>query len=397
MVSNSPDPTTPVLPLEIKKNNIKDTARNVASFAASLTRFVLFFGSTGVGKTTALPYYLASVLGSILVLVDDEQLVTSLTNYMSKAPRVKYMTKLKYILTRPTGPVLVDEYHKPDHLTHHIVDHLQHPSTCFLTSATSMEAIADTTTTLFSITDVFDPRYTLENIYKCLPLPYLEPTTSGFRTLVFAPNDTDAIALSRKYSGLPVFNVTTSNIDTQVPIINATTGPILVFASPVIQTGHTLDLDVVIDLVLSQCVEFSSSSPLSHINVKRGPSTQLECVQRRGRVGRLKRGIYIYSSKNFSKSTKIHPYFREFYQRLSTGLTPKLHMQLVLGYHPTVTDPILNDNGTFKYKCRLASYYSQNPTSAGPSIKAGHHFVITSVWDHTFNVTAQINHFETLN
>lgn len=340
-IESNPD----VFPVEINKTSIASLVQSVVENLPLLNKIPLFYGATGVGKTTSLPYQLSTYLGPIFVLVDSIALQNSLSSYMSKVLDVKYLTKLEYVLSPLPGYVLIDECHNPDHLTQHLVRRLSRPGTFFLTSATSGHFSANPKDTIFPIKDIYDPRYTLQSIYNCQPLPFLSPKSSGYRTCVFTPNDRDAKSLAAKYSGIPVFSVTTSNYAKQIPIIKSTLGPILIFSSPVMQTGMTIDLDVVIDLGLSNGITFKPSKVISHINITRVNSTFLERIQRRGRVGRLRRGIYISSNNSYSPETTVHPYFQELYDRLAHPITPKLKFQLLSQYHPYVTDDLVDDNG----------------------------------------------------
>ena len=382
-MASSSSPSLDLLPVEINKTSISALVTTVIRNLHNMRKLVLFYGATGVGKTTSLPYHLSTHLGRILVLVDSVALKNSLSSYMAKATDVVYLTKLEYILSPVNGPVLIDESHQPDHLTQHLVRRVATPQTFFLTSATSSHFSANPKDTLYPIKEIYDDRYTLEAIFKCKPLPFLSPGSSGYRTCVFAPNDRDAVSLASKYSGIPVFSVTAANYDKQIPLIKATKGPILVFSSPVMQTGVTVDLDVVIDLGLSNSVSFEVKKKLSHINVARVNSTFLERIQRRGRVGRLRRGIYVSANNSFSKDTVVHPYFQELYQRLSKPIGPKLRVQLLSQYHPYVTDDLLDENG-------LTISYWNNPTQ--PCTKLPSHIQYSfddaklyhaKWWDHT--------------
>lgn len=383
-----------ILPVEITSSSIKSTVNYIISIMSRIPSIILFYGATGVGKTTALPVALARHLGSITVLVDSTALASSMTRYMTHHPNVKYTTKLDYILNPVNGYVLVDESHNSDHLTNHIINRLIKPGLAFLTSATSVNASADPKSTKFPITEILDSRYTLENVCKQAPLPYLEPSTSGYRTIVFTPNDRDASHLASLYSGIPVFSITYTNIATSVPSIQATTGPILIFSSPVAQTGFTLDLDVVIDLGLSNSVRFDKVSNRTDISICRSPSTHLERLQRRGRVGRLRRGIYVSSSLSYSSHSSISKYYQCLYDRLAGPMNGKLHFQLLSRYHPLVTDTLLDNNGKFIYKSNYASSHNQQPTDTAPSAFSinGKRLGIT-VWDHTVSPSTIISDF----
>lgn len=335
--------TYPILPIEIRKTTILPLVRTILNNLHRSGKLTLFYGATGVGKTTTLPFHISNLTQGITVLVDSIALKNSLSKYMQAAPSVKYKTKLEFALNPTLGYVLVDESHQNDHLTQHIVNRLATPDRFFLTSATALDLSADPSCTLHDIKEIFDPRYTLESLYNLTHLPYLEPSSSGHRTCVFVPNDADAVTLAQRYTGIPVFAITTSNITTQIPLISTTTGPLLIFSSPVMQTGITLDLDIVIDLGLSNSVEFKKGSHINHINTVRINSTYLERTQRRGRVGRLKRGLYINCNSSYSTESPIHPYFRELYDRLGKPITTKLRNQLSSNYHPFVTD-LLFDN-----------------------------------------------------
>lgn len=382
-MANSKGPTPDLLPVEINKTSIPDLVSNVVRNLHTLRKLVLFYGATGVGKTTSLPFQLSTHLGKIHVLVDSVALKNSLSLYMSKATDVIYLTKLEYILSPVDGMVLIDECHQSDHLTQHLVRRIARPQNFFLTSATSNHFSANPKDTLHPITDIFDARYTLESIFKCQSLPFLSPKSSGYRTCVFAPNDRDANSLASRYSGIPVFSVTAASYDKQIPLIKATKGPLLIFASPVMQTGVTVDLDVVIDLGLSNNVTFKPKKKISHINVERVSSTFLERIQRRGRVGRLRRGIYVSSNNSFSKDYTVHPYFEELYMRLSRPIDPKLRVQLLSQYHPYVTDDLIDDNGLIvsywnkpKQPCTKLPSQIQKPFDDAK-------FYHANWWDHT--------------
>lgn len=378
--------TTPgpsVFPVEINKTSIPTLVQTIVNNLSVLNKLVLFYGATGVGKTTLLPYHLSTRLGTIHVLVDSQALKESLSHYMSKAKHVIYLTKLEYVLSPIQGYILIDESHQPDHLTQHLIRRMANPQNFFLTSATSDHFTADPKQTLHPVTDMFDDRYTLQALYLGSPLPFLSQKPSGFRTCVFVPNDRDATSLAKRYSGIPVFPVTTSNYAQQVPLIQSTKGPVLLFASPVMQTGVTLDLDVVIDLGLSNNVSFQEKSNISHINVTRVNSTFLERVQRRGRVGRLKRGIYVSANNSFSKNFSVHPYFQMLYDRLSSPITPKLRLQLSSIYHPLVTDPLIDSSGSIiSYWKNSNSSNTQLPAKIQLAFDDGNWYHSTW-WDHT--------------
>jgi len=394
-MSNPHPPTLDIFPVEINKTSIATLVQNIVRNIHILEKLVLFYGATGVGKTTALPYQLSTHLGTIYVLVDSLALKNSLTSYMSKAKNLIYLTKLEYILAPPSGYVLIDECHQPDHLTQHLVRRIARPNSFFLTSATSAHFSANPKDTLFPIKDVFDARYTLEAIFNCNPLPFLSSGSSGFRTCVFVPNDRDAVSLASKYSGIPVFAVTTSNYATQIPQIKTTKGPLLIFASPVMQTGMTVDLDVVIDLGLSNSIIFRHLPAISHINVTRANSTFLERIQRRGRVGRLRRGIYISSNNSYSPELPVHPYFQTLFERLASPITPKLKFQLLSHYHPFVTDDLLDDNG-------LITHYWKHPSCPNTQSPPKFNFPLDDAktyhakwWDHTVSPSTIRSEFVT--
>jgi hypothetical protein len=373
-----------ILPIEISATSIRSTVDYAASIMSKIPSVILFYGATGVGKTTTLPVILSKHLGIVNVLVDSIALRDSMNKYMVNHPSVRYTTKLDYILNPCPGAILVDESHNSDHLTNHLINRIVKPGMGFLTSATSPGASANPKSTKFPIKEILDPRYTLDNIFKQTPLPYLEPSTSGYRTIVFVPNDRDATQLTSRFTGIPVFSITYSNASSVVPQIQATKGPVLIFSSPVAQTGFTLDLDVVIDTGLSNSVEFEKDGAATHINIRRKPSTHLERLQRRGRVGRLRRGVYVSPTAVYSQHSNISAYCKCLYDRLSQPMTKKLHFQLLSRYHPTVTDPLIDEEGNFLFKSNYATSHGQHPTELGPYafVSRGKPVRIT-VWDHT--------------
>jgi hypothetical protein len=306
---------------------------------------------------------------------------------MRKFPDAVYLTKLEYVLEPRDGFILIDESHNTDHLTVHLINRVAKPGFAFLTSATAPNASADPKATLFPITEIINPLYTIQNVYDCKPLPFISPTTSGKRVLVFAPNDRDAIDLASMYTGIPVFSVTYSNATQIVPSIKTTKGPILIFSSPVLQTGFTLDIDVVVDLAMSNIVEFSPNqddSSYSHIYVRRGPATHHERIQRRGRVGRLRRGIYISPNVLYAPERSVSLYNQALYDLLAKPLTPKLRLLLQSRYHPSVLEDIVDDSGKFLYKSAYATRHGCEPEKESPYFfpstkpKVG-----IRVWDHT--------------
>jgi len=376
-----------ILPIELTANSIVNLTTHVIQSLPRLTQLILFYAATGVGKTTTLPGILSRLLGQLYVLVDTVALRDSMRIYMRKFPKAVYLTKLEYILEPRDGFILIDESHNTDHLTVHLINRVAKPGFAFLTSATSPNASADPKATLFPISEVVNPLYTIQNVYDCKPLPFISPTTSGKRVLVFAPNDRDAVDLASMYTGIPVFAVTYSNATQLVPSIKSTRGPILIFSSPVLQTGFTLDIDVVVDLALSNTVTFTPNkkdSSYSHIHVKRGPATHHERIQRRGRVGRLRRGIYVSPNVVYAPEQIVSLYYKALYDLLAYPVTPKLKLLLQSKYHPSVLEDIVDDNGKFLYKSAYATNHGCDPQKESP-----HNFpnsapqVGIRVWDHT--------------
>lgn len=372
-----------ILPLEITKDSIQQTVSFLVSSLHHHNKLILFYGATGVGKTTTLPFQLANQLGSITVLVDSPALKNSLSRYMHKATDVHYITKLEYIISPVPGFILVDESHSPDHLTQHIINRLAKPQHFFLTSATSGALSANPESTKFPIVEKYDPRYTLPALHSAQPLPFLNSTSGTLRTCVFLPNDRDAIDISRKYSGVPVFAVTSDNYERVLPLINNTKGGCLIFASPVMQTGVTIELDVVIDLGLSNSVSFNKTGDTGHINIQRVNSTFHERMQRRGRVGRLRRGLYVNANTSYSKDFLIHPYCLELYKRLGKPINKKLIVQLLSPFHPFVTDDLVDESGN------IVSYWNHPYLSGRNAPKTISHPTVDNGrlhahwWDHT--------------
>lgn len=376
-----------ILPIELTAESIVNLTTHVVQSLPRITQLILFYAATGVGKTTTLPGVLSRLLGKLYILVDTVALRDSMRTYMRKFPNAVYLTKLEYVLEPRDGFILIDESHNTDHLTVHLVNRVAKPGSAFLTSATAPNASADPKATLFPISEVVDPSYTVQNVYACKPLPFIYPTTSGKRVLIFAPNDRDAVDLASMYTGIPVFAVTYSNAKQLVPSIKSTKGPVLVFSSPVLQTGFTLDIDVVVDLAMSNTVEFVTNSndpSYSHIQVKRGPATHHERIQRRGRVGRLRRGIYISPNVLYAPERTVSPYNQALYDLLANPITPKLKLLLQSRYHPSVLEHIIDDSGKFLYKSAYATRHGCESEKESPyNFPNSAPKVGIRVWDHT--------------
>jgi len=376
-----------ILPIELTADSIVNLTTHVIQSLPRLTQLILFYAATGVGKTTTLPGILSKLLGRLYILVDTVALRDSMRTYMRKFPDAIYLTKLEYVMEPRDGYILIDESHNTDHLTVHLINRVAKPGSAFLTSATAPNASADPKATLFPITEVINPLYTIQNIYDRKPLPFIYPTTSGKRVLVFAPNDRDATDLASMYTGIPVFAVTYTNATQLVPSIKSTKGPILIFSSPVLQTGFTLDIDVVVDLAMSNTVLFTKNtdnSSYSHIHVKRGPATHHERIQRRGRVGRLRRGIYVSPNVVYAPEREVSPYNEALYNLLANPITPKLKLLLQSRYHPSVLEDIVDDSGKFLYKSAYATRHGCDPEKESPySFPSSSPKVGIRVWDHT--------------
>jgi hypothetical protein len=134
------------------------------------------------------------------------------------------------------------------------------------------------------------------------------PSNIKKRTLVFLPEISEALTLKPWYerAAVPTEILSRQSDVTEYRRIyqflhNRGSNRCVVLTDDVAETGLTMPIDVVIDLMRKKCSYYNPS--LRRYEFRYRPTTRAETLQRAGRLGRLKSGRYYYCTR----ATDTHP------------------------------------------------------------------------------------------
>lgn len=296
--------------------------------------------ATGTGKSTAIPYFLSQeTQGNVYVVIPTVAATRSssqvITARFGVRPHVQaesvyekgdcniwVVTSKTFVWKMVNAPqfldnasaVIFDEMHvasAENHLFRELSPRLANRMKVMWCSATFAQSFTLPGDLSHTVVERIDPTVTLKNIFTAnCKVRGVTPSTIRGRYLVFCASRRDTEIGLRKFarSGLPVFAVHSGNFkDVQQRIKDAledrTKTTVIVFSTPVTETGVTWPLNYVVDL-REQIVPKMNYDPNS-LSTKRVPVTEGMAVQRKGRVGRLMRGIYIAPPVTYTPVTSI--------------------------------------------------------------------------------------------
>nr|QHD64737.1 RdRp [Plasmopara viticola lesion associated poty-like virus 1]QHD64831.1 RdRp [Erysiphe necator associated poty-like virus 1]QIJ25713.1 polyprotein [Plasmopara associated poty-like virus] len=296
--------------------------------------------ATGTGKSTAIPYYIANHTQKMVYIVIPTIAAAESSSQVIKArfgvtPTLQanskkvvgdcnicvitakaFMGKLLFNSTflDRTYAVIFDEMHVGSaenfafrKLSERLVSKIW-VLWCSATFAQSFTLPGDLT---FPVVERIHASVTLANIFtKACSVPGVSHTTIRGRYLVFCASTRDTQKVVSKFnkSGILAIAISSSNYNDTIPRVvtalkDSGRSTVIIAATPCLETGVTLPFNYVVDL-REQIVPSLSTDPPT-LTTKRISVTKGQATQRKGRVGRLFRGIYIAPPTNFTPVTTI--------------------------------------------------------------------------------------------
>jgi hypothetical protein len=322
----------------VTKGNISTIAEKIQSAPDAHVHIIT--AATGTGKSTAIPYYVASTIRSdVYVVIPTIAACRSAAQVVSDRfgvqPHVKadslytagncniWIVTAKTMVakmvhqpdaTKKIGAFVFDEMHEPtaeNDLFRKLSPMLAKYSKVLWCSATFSQSFTLPGDLMHPVVERIDRSVSLENIFtdKCKVAGATRSSVHG-RYLVFCASVRDTERVVRKFKGsrIKVFSVHSGNFSTVMPVVekelkDTSNTTVVVAATPCLETGVTVPLNYVIDLG-EQIVPKMTYDP-NALSTQRVPITKGSATQRKGRVGRLFRGIYIAPPIRYSSALAI--------------------------------------------------------------------------------------------
>jgi len=320
----------------------KGNISNVASILAGCPRgnVHVITAATGVGKSTVCPYELslstskdvyvaiptiAATRSSAQVIRDRFGVQVHIhadSEYTPGSCNIHLMTSKSFVgtlLHNPqkilaAGAVIFDEMHVPsgeNWLFRKISHILAQTSTVVWCSATFSQSFTLPGDLSHPVEERIDKSVTIDKVFTpACKVRGVSPSTIRGRYIVFCASVRDTQRVVRRFagSGIPAFAISSSNYATEMPKVekalrDRSISTVIVAATPCLETGLTLPFNYCVDF-REQIVPKMNYDPVS-LSTKRAPVTKGMATQRKGRVGRLFRGIYIAPPVNFTSPDHI--------------------------------------------------------------------------------------------
>jgi len=322
----------------VTKGNINGIVDAISSCEPGSVHIVT--AATGTGKSTAIPYLLSCdtskpvyvVIPTIAAARSSAQVIT---DRFGVRPNVQVNSTFTegdcnlWVVTSKTmagkmihnpgavvefGGIIFDEMHvnsAENDLFRRISPRLATKMPVLWCSATFSQSFTLPGDLSHPVAERIDRSVTLQNVFtsRC-KVKGVTPSTIRGRYLVFCASkrDTEFIKARFKGSSIPAFALSSANYKTTIrEVENALKDPanttVIIAATPCMETGVTLPFNYSVDF-REQIVPAMTFDP-NALSTKRVPVTQGMAVQRKGRVGRMFRGIYIAPPVEFTPATQI--------------------------------------------------------------------------------------------
>jgi hypothetical protein len=322
----------------VTKGNISTIADKIEASETGLVHIIT--AATGTGKSTAIPYYLSSVLdGDVYVVIPTIAACRSAAQVVNDRFGVKPHVKAESIYTegncniwivtaktmvakmvhqpdtiRRISAFVFDEMHEPtpeNDLFRKLSPSLARMSRVLWCSATFAQSFTLPGDLMFPVVERIDATVTLDKIFtsKCRARGVTRDTVVG-RYLIFCASVRDTRRVVQRFEGSKIlaFSIHSGNFSVVISQIeralrDSAIKTVIVASTPCFETGVTLPFNYVVDLG-ERIVPRMTYDPCA-LSTQRVPITKGSSTQRKGRVGRLFRGIYIAPPIKFSSTLAI--------------------------------------------------------------------------------------------